>query len=218
MSTVASLMTTEGYWLCLTMDESGGSSTVSPRGRHGAAQSQSLKDCRPRREGPGELVEPAARTARRGPCRDGGFRLQNPDTSVGIDVAYVSAEVIAQQGARTTMIDGVPTLAVEVLSPYDTPGRHPRKDRRVSRSRCSAGLDHRADPARRHALSAGAASGVLYRGQRNHRRAAHPRLSHRRLASVWCGAVTLFPYKRFRLVMPFLCGSLNSSISSELAG
>jgi Uma2 family endonuclease len=44
----------------------------------------------------------------------------DPDTTVGIDVAYVSAEVIARQTDDTTLIDGLPNLAVEVLSPSDT--------------------------------------------------------------------------------------------------
>jgi len=44
---------------------------------------------------------------------------RNPDSSVGIDVAYVSAELILKQSDATTMIDGPPTLAVEILSPSD---------------------------------------------------------------------------------------------------
>ena len=43
-----------------------------------------------------------------------------PETTVGIDVVYVSAEVVVQQTSNTTLIDGVPTLAVEILSPNDT--------------------------------------------------------------------------------------------------
>src|SRR5262249_31241537 len=45
---------------------------------------------------------------------------RDPDTTVGIDVVYVSPEVVVQQTDETTLIDGVPTLAVEVLSPNDT--------------------------------------------------------------------------------------------------
>lgn len=44
---------------------------------------------------------------------------RDPDNSVGIDVVYVSGEVIAKQTDDTTLIEGVPTLAVEILSPYD---------------------------------------------------------------------------------------------------
>jgi Uma2 family endonuclease len=52
---------------------------------------------------------------------DAGVRLQrDPDTTFGVDVAYVSAEVIARQTADSTIIDGIPILAVEILSPNDT--------------------------------------------------------------------------------------------------
>jgi len=44
---------------------------------------------------------------------------RDPDTTVGIDVAYASAETIARQSDETTMLDGAPVLAVEVLSPSD---------------------------------------------------------------------------------------------------
>jgi Uma2 family endonuclease len=42
-----------------------------------------------------------------------------PHSSVGIDVVYISAEILARQNDETTMIDGVPVLAVEILSPND---------------------------------------------------------------------------------------------------
>ncbi len=45
---------------------------------------------------------------------------RNPDTAVGIDVAYFSEEVVARQSDKSTLIDGVPVLAVEILSPNDT--------------------------------------------------------------------------------------------------
>ena len=45
---------------------------------------------------------------------------RDPDTSAGIDVTYIIAEVMARQFDATTMIKGVPTLVVEVLSPNDT--------------------------------------------------------------------------------------------------
>jgi Uma2 family endonuclease len=52
---------------------------------------------------------------------EAGVRLMHdPDTTVGIDAIYVSAEVVVQQTDETTLIDGVPTLAVEILSPNDT--------------------------------------------------------------------------------------------------
>jgi Uma2 family endonuclease len=49
---------------------------------------------------------------------DVGFRIRrNPDTTVGMDVAYISAELVASIPANARVIDGVPILAVEVLSP-----------------------------------------------------------------------------------------------------
>jgi Uma2 family endonuclease len=52
---------------------------------------------------------------------EAGVRLmRDPDTTVGIDVAYVPAEVIVRQAEESTLVDGVPTLAVEILSPNDT--------------------------------------------------------------------------------------------------
>jgi Uma2 family endonuclease len=44
---------------------------------------------------------------------------RDPDTTVGIDVVYVSAQLAAAQTSETSMIEGVPTLAVEVSSPSD---------------------------------------------------------------------------------------------------
>ncbi len=44
----------------------------------------------------------------------------DPDTTVGIDATYISAEVMVRQTERSTLIDGVPTLVVEILSPSDT--------------------------------------------------------------------------------------------------
>ena len=41
------------------------------------------------------------------------------DTVVGIDAAFFSAETIAHQSDETTIIDGAPVLAVEILSPSD---------------------------------------------------------------------------------------------------
>jgi Uma2 family endonuclease len=54
-------------------------------------------------------------------CGEAGVRLRrDPDTTAGVDVVYVSAEVMARQSDETTLIDGVPVLAVEILSPNDT--------------------------------------------------------------------------------------------------
>jgi Uma2 family endonuclease len=49
---------------------------------------------------------------------DAGVRLGND--IVGIDVVYLSPEVLAAQTEETTIIEGVPLLAVEVLSPSNT--------------------------------------------------------------------------------------------------
>ena len=44
---------------------------------------------------------------------------RDPDTAVGVDVAFVAAATVARQTDETTMIDGPPLLAVEILSPSD---------------------------------------------------------------------------------------------------
>lgn len=50
---------------------------------------------------------------------EAGFRLQhNPESGVGIDVAYVSAEV-ASRSPNAAYFEGAPILAVEILSPSD---------------------------------------------------------------------------------------------------
>ena len=52
---------------------------------------------------------------------EAGFRLRrNPDTSVGIDLAYISPELAAATPENVWLIDGAPTLAVEILSPSNT--------------------------------------------------------------------------------------------------
>jgi Uma2 family endonuclease len=59
----------------------------------------------------------------RGEVLDGevGVRLRrDQDTTVGIDLVYLSADLAAQEPKETRLIDGVPTLAVEILSPNDT--------------------------------------------------------------------------------------------------
>jgi Uma2 family endonuclease len=44
---------------------------------------------------------------------------RDPDTTVGIDVAYFSADVMGRQSDDKTLIEGAPKLAVEVLSHSD---------------------------------------------------------------------------------------------------
>ncbi len=49
-----------------------------------------------------------------------GFRLRRePETFVGIDVAYVSAAMVAGHARKQRFYDGPPVLAVEILSPSD---------------------------------------------------------------------------------------------------
>lgn len=54
-------------------------------------------------------------------CGEAGVRLQCPvETTVGVDAAYAPPEVVAAQSDdETTMLDGIPTLVVEILSPND---------------------------------------------------------------------------------------------------
>jgi Uma2 family endonuclease len=52
---------------------------------------------------------------------EAGCILQrDPDTTVGIDVAYFGPEIAAQETDETTLMGGPPVLAVEILSPSDT--------------------------------------------------------------------------------------------------
>ncbi len=54
-------------------------------------------------------------------CGECGFRMGGPgDAAVGIDVAYVSAEVAASMSPKQRIYDAPPVLAVEILSPSDT--------------------------------------------------------------------------------------------------
>ena len=50
-----------------------------------------------------------------------GFRLwRGPDTTLGIDLAYMSAEVMARQTDEMPLVEGGPVLAVEIPLPCDT--------------------------------------------------------------------------------------------------
>ena len=53
---------------------------------------------------------------------EAGVRLRAPvETAVGVDVAYAPPDVVASQAdGGTTVLDGTPTLVVEILSPSDT--------------------------------------------------------------------------------------------------
>jgi Uma2 family endonuclease len=51
---------------------------------------------------------------------EAGCRLRrDPDTTIGVDVVYISAELAARESETTSPIDGVPILAVEILFPSD---------------------------------------------------------------------------------------------------
>jgi Uma2 family endonuclease len=48
-------------------------------------------------------------------------RLQrDPDSFVGIDLAYISADLASQTAKDALFIDGIPVLAIEIFSPSDT--------------------------------------------------------------------------------------------------
>ncbi len=52
---------------------------------------------------------------------EAGFRIAgDPDTTVGVDVAYISPALAAVVEPDTFIINGIPVLAVEILSPSDT--------------------------------------------------------------------------------------------------
>ncbi len=63
-------------------------------------------------------------------CGEAGVRLgRDPDTTYGVDVAYISPEVANLQTDESAIVDGVPTLVVEILSPSDTQEEiHEKKD------------------------------------------------------------------------------------------
>src|SRR5438876_636663 len=51
---------------------------------------------------------------------EAGVRLRrNPDTSVGVDVAYLSAETAQANTDDKSFVEGAPLLVVEILSPSD---------------------------------------------------------------------------------------------------
>jgi Uma2 family endonuclease len=53
-------------------------------------------------------------------CGEAGVRLPGePETTVGVDVAYVPPDVVVRQAGDTTLIEGVPALIVEIMSPSD---------------------------------------------------------------------------------------------------
>ena len=54
-------------------------------------------------------------------CGEVGVLLPGSSSTVGVDVVYATADVVAvQTDDNTTLLEGVPTLTVEILSPNDT--------------------------------------------------------------------------------------------------
>ena len=88
-------------------------------------------------DAPRELAR-QTQPAPRGKIHSGeaGFRLQrDPETFVGIDVAYASAELVAATDPNASFYDGAPVLAVEILSPSDRHGDVVGEGRALPRSR-----------------------------------------------------------------------------------
>jgi Uma2 family endonuclease len=59
----------------------------------------------------------------RGRLYTGDIRVRirrNPDTFVGIDLAYISADLAAKAANDATFLEGIPVLTIEILSPSDT--------------------------------------------------------------------------------------------------
>jgi Uma2 family endonuclease len=53
-------------------------------------------------------------------CGEAGVILPgDPETTIGVDVAYVPPDVTVRQTEDTTLVEGVPALIVEILSPSD---------------------------------------------------------------------------------------------------
>lgn len=70
-----------------------------------------------------QLVQWRLRTSAEGRtlCGEAGCILtHDPETAVGIDVAWFSQAVLDEQTDETSMIDGAPVLAIEIPSPSDT--------------------------------------------------------------------------------------------------
>ena len=52
-------------------------------------------------------------------CGEAGVRFPGQEHTIGVDVAYVPPDVVVRQTEESTIIQGVPTLIVEILSPSD---------------------------------------------------------------------------------------------------
>jgi Uma2 family endonuclease len=50
-------------------------------------------------------------------CGEAGVRFPGSETTIGVDAAYVPHDVLVTQTDESTIIEGVPTLIIEILSP-----------------------------------------------------------------------------------------------------
>ena len=74
----------------------------------------------------------------------GTILAEQPDTTVGIDVAVFSLDILQNQSDETSIVRGVPILAVEILSPSDMhEDVHEKKGRRIHSHRSLIGLGGR---------------------------------------------------------------------------
>jgi Uma2 family endonuclease len=64
-------------------------------------------------------------------CGEAGVILRrDPETMAGIDIVYISAELVAEQNDETMLVAGVPVLVVEILSPSET---HEEVDEKIDK-------------------------------------------------------------------------------------
>lgn len=70
---------------------------------------------------------------------EAGFQLEkDPDTSVGIDLVVAPASVVNFMESDSTIVQGLPIVAIEIVSPSDTQGRIREKTQLYLRSGVSA--------------------------------------------------------------------------------
>lgn len=94
---------------------------------------------------------------------EAGFTLErDPGTSVGIDIAYVSAEVAASQTFASSMMRRHPDSGSRGSLSVRHTGRHLRHDRPVSRGGCEAGVDCRSAFSNRDRPSPGFQAGLFH--------------------------------------------------------
>jgi Uma2 family endonuclease len=74
----------------------------------------------------------------------GTILASDPDTTVGIDVAVFPIRLLENQQAKTSLVQGVPLLAVEILSPSD---KHEDVHQKIDEYlRCGVSLVWEVDP------------------------------------------------------------------------